>query len=220
MDLWPRGLAADRTISLVACKIDGTVEDMHPLEAAGLGESAATSRRREFAAGRYCARVAMRHLGHAGGPVTVAGDRSPIWPDGAIGSISHSGILAGAAVALDRSGMRSIGLDIEPASPLECDLIAEICVEDEMSWLSSRPAAEQPLLAKAIFCAKEAAYKSQYPLSRQLTGFDTLQIDLDIDAGSFVARCLSDALPFRSGDMLRGSIWLTHGHFISVATVR
>ena len=50
--------------------------------------AAAPKRQREFLAGRHCAAHALRT---AGLPETVGlQDRAPIWPKGAVGSISHS----------------------------------------------------------------------------------------------------------------------------------
>src|ERR1700716_1803425 len=60
---------------------------------------AVPNRQREFLAGRLCAAQALRCLGADSTHVGMAGDRAPVWPDGVVGSITHSGGFAAAAVA-------------------------------------------------------------------------------------------------------------------------
>src|SRR3981081_2261214 len=60
---------------------------------------AVESRQREFLAGRLCAEFALCCLGAASTHVAMGGDRAPVWPDGVVGSITHSGGLAPAAGA-------------------------------------------------------------------------------------------------------------------------
>ena len=76
------------------------------------------------------------------------------------------------------------------------------------------------MLAKAIFCAKEAAYKCQYPLSRTLFGFETFHVDMDLAERRFTARFVGDVPPFAAGDRLAGSIALLNGHFVAVLFLR
>lgn len=162
----------------------------------------------------------MNALGLPPTPVKVADDRCPVWPDGVVGSISHSRLLAGAAVARCTDGVRSVGLDIEEAEPLEGDLIDEICLEPERDWLATQPPEDRGLLAKAIFSAKEAAYKCQYPLTRALFGFDMIEIDVQMPQRRFLARFTSNVGPFDRGDVIPGEIRLGAGHIVSLAVLR
>lgn len=70
-------------------------------------------RQAEFFFGRLAARRALTACGMAPCEVAIGSSREPLWPDGVIGSISHSGRLA-AAVALRRGTQRGIGIDLEP----------------------------------------------------------------------------------------------------------
>ena len=56
-------------------------------------------RQREFLAGRWCAEQALQRLAAGSTHVAMAEDRAPIWPNGVVGSITHSGNFAAAAVA-------------------------------------------------------------------------------------------------------------------------
>ena len=55
-------------------------------------------RRLEFTHGRYCAHQAMQLLGMSVVAIPKGTDRAPVWPDGIIGSISHSGDTAAAVI--------------------------------------------------------------------------------------------------------------------------
>lgn len=197
----------------------GNFDLVHPVEAASLSTEAIALRQREFAAGRACAAQAMCGLGLRPKPVPMGQDRSPVWPDGFVGSISHSRTLAGAALALRSSGIRALGLDLEEAEPLANCLIEEICVESERNWLASQIPARGGLLAKAIFSAKEAVYKCQYPLTHKIFGFEMIEIDLQLDRECFSAWFSDDVSPFRRGDRLDGQVWLSGGHIVSLVTL-
>lgn len=197
----------------------GDPDLLHPVEAGGLSKEAVISRRREFAAGRACAAGLMNNVGLPSAPVAVAKDRSPVWPDGVVGSISHSRTLAGAALALRASGICSIGLDIEELEPLADDLIDEICIDSERRWLASQKA-PHGLLSKAIFSAKEAVYKCQYPITHETFGFEMIEIKLQIPQCRFVARFSGNVGPFGRGDQLSGDIWFSANYIIALASVR
>ena len=79
-------------------------------------ERAVERRRAEFSAGRQAARQAMgRDVA-----IPMAIDRSPVWPEGVTGSISHAGGWAMAAV-----GEGMIGLDLEVDADLPEDIRAQ-----------------------------------------------------------------------------------------------
>jgi 4'-phosphopantetheinyl transferase EntD len=190
---------------------------LHPVEAGALSKEAVISRQREFAAGRACAAQAMQDLGLAPMPIAMASDRSPVWPDGVVGSISHSRTLAGAALALRSSCIVSIGLDIEDLEPLADDLIEEICTPNERRWLASHNNAEHHLLlAKAIFSAKEAVYKCQYPIAHETFGFEMIEIELQIADNRFLGHFCGNAGPLKRGSQLAGEIWLSDNHIVSL----
>lgn len=163
--------------------------------------NAVEKRRCEFSAGRAAARQAMADLSLRPCSIPQGGDRAPIWPAGVTGSISHSARDCLAVIwPVERRG---IGIDLEPATPLEPDLWPIILRPEEREDL--RQADDPALQAKRIFTIKEAVYKAQYPLSRQLFGFDAISVTLMADqAGRFAARFCQQALPFRQGDSLTG----------------
>ncbi len=154
----------------------------------------------EFAAGRSAARAALAGLGIAPMAIPMMNDRSPQWPVGSVGTISHC---EGACLAVAaRTVWAGIGLDLEPDRPLDPALWAEILRPEERDWLDGQPKAAQGALALRVFVAKEAAYKAQFALSRTLFDFQALRVDLRGD--HFVARFAKGIPPFREGFEMTG----------------
>ena len=159
----------------------------------------------EFRAGRAAARAALVELGLPPRAIPAGADRAPIWPLGLQGSITHTESLCLASIG---RGM-GIGLDLEPATPLDDDLRPSILRPEEAQFSA--------IEAKLVFCVKEAAYKAQYARSRQLFDFHTLAVTLD--QGQFVARFIDEVPPFSAGAELHGRWADVDGHFLAVAVL-
>ena len=209
----------DPSVAVSEAALPRSIGRLYPEERAAIA-GAVYRRRLEFSAGRACARQAMDALGLPAAAIPVSTDRTPIWPEGVIGSISHSTKKCAAAVALHSDGITAIGLDIEEASPLEEEFSEEICTTGERDWLASRPVGERGLLLKAIFCAKESAYKCQYTLTRTIFDFDVLRIEMNLPEGQFSAYFEADVLPFKRGDRLNGRIRFFGDHIAAGAMLR
>lgn len=141
-----------------------------PAERRSLGR-AALVRRREFAAGRHCARAALSRLGMAPGAIaiTVGAGRAPAWPGGVVGSISHAGGWAGAVVAR-RQDYGALGFDMERCGAVLPALYGLILTAREASRLAREDE------GTLIFCAKEATYKALHPLVGCPLRFDEVEI--------------------------------------------
>jgi len=161
--LFPLGVAA------AELNEPGDLSSLLPAEALHVGGSA-PARSREFAAGRECARRALTHFGIEGLPVLVAPDRTPVWPAGFVGSITHTRGFA-AAVAGERSRFRGLGIDSEVTGEVGKELWPKICGAQERLWLESLPCAERGAAATLVFSAKEAYYKCCYPITGERPGF-------------------------------------------------
>lgn len=162
----------------------------------------------EFTAGREAARAAMRALGHAAAAVPVGPDRAPVWPIGLTGSITHC---AGACLAVVAETRRwaGLGLDVEPLAPVPADLWPTLLAEGE--------AVADGTAALALFVAKEAAYKAQYALSRQLFDFQTLRLHWQGDG--FSAVFTRPVPPFVAGAALSGQVTRSQGHFAAFVAI-
>ncbi|MDT5164960.1 MAG: hypothetical protein QOC88_1854, partial [Mycobacterium sp.] len=76
-------------------------------------ERSVAKRRNEFITVRYCARIALAELGFPPVPILKGDKGEPCWPDGVVGSITHTAGYRGAVVG--RAGaVRSVGVDAEP----------------------------------------------------------------------------------------------------------
>jgi 4'-phosphopantetheinyl transferase EntD len=157
------------------------VDDLMPEEQAHIAR-AIPKRRFEFAAGRRAARQALAELGQPSTAIPQAPDRSPIWPDGLTGSITHCDTLCIAALA-PQTCHRSLGIDIEPATPLSADLEPVIATPSEQRALAALPPARRLHMAKQIFCAKEALYKAQHPITGLRLEFQDVELDLTTKQG-------------------------------------
>ena len=177
------------------------------------------ARRHAFAAGRAAARLGMAQLGLAPKPIPMSADRAPVWPDGVVGSLSHSRTCCLAAVAHSRD-VRSLGLDVEEDAALPADLLDTVCTPRDLEWIDRQTGIARGRLAKLIFSAKECAYKCQYPLSRTLFGFDALDLAPDLDSGRFRATYTRNVAPFAAGDVLTGSFAIDTGLIVTAMTLR
>jgi 4'-phosphopantetheinyl transferase EntD len=131
-------------------------------------------RRAEFTAGRHCARRALADLGVRPAPILKGPRREPIWPQGAVGSITHCrGYRAAAVARMTRFG--SIGIDAEPNEPLPEGVLDKISLTAERAQLR---ATGGPHLDRLLFSAKEAVYKTWFPLARRWLGFTDARVML------------------------------------------
>lgn len=177
-------------------------------------EQVRPARAREFGAGRAAAREAMGLLGHPPRPVLQGEDRAPVWPKGLTGSITHT-TRDCMAVVSDAPDIRALGLDIEMAAPLESALWPEICTMAEMHWLASLGPSQRGQFAKLIFSAKEAVYKAQYTVSRQMLGFHDLALTVDLSQQRFTAEMTSPVAGFARGAVLQGRFAILGAAFIT-----
>lgn len=166
-------------------------------------DHATTARAREFAAGRAAARMAMELLGHGPRPILQGDDRAPIWPAGLTGSITHTARDA-LAVVTDDPAIRALGLDMEPALPLEPDLWRMICTQEDLLWLASLGPSQRGHFAKLIFSTKEAFYKAQYQISRTLIDFQDVDIRADLGTSRFTAHLRRDVPGLQAGTQVQG----------------
>ncbi len=150
----------------------GDLSLLDPEEAVSVAK-AVPKRVGEFAAGRLCARRALATFGITGFALKMAPDRSPVWPASMVGSITHTRGF-GAAVVGERRLFRSLGLDVEAAGGVKRELWRHICVPAEVAWLESLSDADRDCAATLVFCAKEAFYKCQYPVTGERMGFADL----------------------------------------------
>lgn len=145
-------------------------------------------RQSEFLFGRLAARLALWRAVpfSASDEVLIGSKREPIWPGDAIGSISHCGGVAAAAV--ERRGQRSgIGIDVERiATGDACKaLLATVVNEQETTLLRGLSTDQRSLdmLLTLAFSAKESLFKGAFAVVGKYFDFDAAQL-LSVDLGT------------------------------------
>ena len=171
---------------------------------------AVEKRRREFITARRCAREALATFGHAPTPIRSGSGREPQWPVGVVGSITHTANFRAAAVA-PRSLVESIGIDAEPNEPLPDGVEDEVSIAGEPEMLAKLACAYPAThWGRVLFSAKEAVYKTWYPLTGRWLGFESASPTIDPE-GTFAARLLIDGAA-KDGkpplSQLHGPFWL------------
>jgi 4'-phosphopantetheinyl transferase EntD len=154
------------------------LENLDPVEEPAVAQ-AVEKRRREFRAGRHCARLALRQLCGQSCAIPQQRDRQPLWPAAIAGSISHAGTLEdGCALALVawKRQLSAVGVDIEVRRALGEELWDSVLTPNERRAVAALPTAEQGLDVLLRFSAKEAFYKALYPLHGVRLGFHDVEL--------------------------------------------
>ena len=208
-------------LGVATCETDHEhcVGNLFPEERESIAQ-AVPVRRREFAAGRHCARAAMRKLGVPTLPIPMGADRSPRWPSQVVGSISHCRTRCVAVAALKSQGFLSLGVDIEEAVDLDDDLYETICAPEELAAIRLLPHHRRGLAATSIFSAKECIFKCQYPLTGQMFDFHDMRIDLDLGFRRFHCRFAIDTFAFKAGESVSGQIRQAQGYIVTGVSLK
>jgi 4'-phosphopantetheinyl transferase EntD len=141
-----QGIAAEQILSGLSGPSRSRLKDLvHP------------ARREEFLRARYLVRQALR----SDTDPARDGDDVIIWPAGKRGSVSHTLGHVGIALA-DSTTCASLGFDIEHASRVKPVLREKICTPRELALVDSGK-----IQLVDVFCAKEAIFKSHFPLGRK-----------------------------------------------------
>ncbi len=184
-----------------------------------LVQRAVTKRRREFATGRACAREALATLGLEPCPIPRGERGQPLWPDGVVGSITHCDGYRAAALA-PASAALSLGIDAEPHEPLPDGVLETICAQEERAGIARlQRAAPQVHWDRLLFCAKEAVYKTWFPLTHTWLGFEDASVELNAAAATFRATLLVE--PPAHAQQLRAlhGRWLVRDALVLTAIV-
>jgi 4'-phosphopantetheinyl transferase EntD len=150
-------------------------------------------RRDEFITVRHCARLALGRLNLPPSPILKGEKGEPLWPQGVVGSLTHTRGYRGAVVAR-ASAVRSVGVDAEPHDVLPDKVLEAISLPAERREIAALPGGLH--WDRILFCAKEATYKAWFPLTGRWLGFEDAHISFEADsagqAGRFVSRILID----------------------------
>lgn len=132
-----------------------------------------STREQEHILGRYCAKEALKALNINCNRIESNVHGSPIWPEGSVGSISHSKGLCLSAVGKTED-YQAIGIDVERFNRMKERSIERIVHDKEKAQIGND-------LKKAtlLFSIKEAFYKAQFPLYQCPLNFKDLALKFD-----------------------------------------
>lgn len=181
-----------------------------PDEETAIIRHAGEKRRREFRSGRNLARAVLQAIGQPTRVLPSGPDRSPQWPDGVQGSISHCDDLA---LVVAARGLVGIGVDIEQAIPLPCEMLWLILTGADID-LTPPDITQWP---NRVFCAKEALYKAISQQIRFIPDFDEAAIR-PVGTDGFRVIPLSDRLrATRLAEHVQGWHGLLGRHHLAIA---
>lgn len=162
-------------------------------------------RKTEYIAGRLAAKAALAEAGIADYLVRSHEDRSPIWPVGVQGSITHKKRLALAAVSTSHSSVDKhfLGIDLElPMTEKAANKLARKIIDDTEKQLLRKPGIKFEEAFTRTFSAKEALYKAVYPYVKRYLPFSVCQVtrisqdNLTLQLQPDLAKELQHHIPF------------------------
>lgn len=184
-------------------------------EEEALIERAVEKRRRTFRAGRVLARRALLRLGLPAAPI-LAWDRRPVWPEGVLGTISHTEECC--AVAVTRRGeIVGVGVDVEVDGAATERLFRHIATPEELEWLHGL--AEPSVWGTVLFSAKEAFYKSLATIHPHFVSFHDVRLEIDRVAGTFQVVPLDDAVRSALTGLCVDGAWRCEDGWVFAAVV-
>ncbi len=163
---------------------------------------AVDKRRNEFTTARSLARRALGELGEEPVPILRGEKGQPLWPRGVVGSLTHCDGYRAAVVAY-KLQQRSLGIDAEPHGPLPEGVLDHVSLPAEREVLATRP--DGVHWDRLLFCAKEATYKTWFPLTERWLGFEDAHITFTAtgaDSGTFRSEILVDGSAIDGGPPL------------------
>ncbi len=158
---------------------------LSPEEAELLSPKAVQKRKDEFTLGRAASYYALKKVGFVSPPPVLKGkNREPIWPEGYIGTISHSSGVAISAVCSEAHAA-GIGVDIEKLERNVSPGVFRItCTETELELVNSDHSKNQ-IMFKRIFSAKEAGFKAFYYHAKEYIDYKEATLSWDADKSCF-----------------------------------
>lgn len=183
---------------------------------------AVLKRQVEFLAGRSCARQALAVLtGCTQVLIPQQSDRSPGWPAGVVGAITHT---VGYAAALVAPGTMydGVGIDCERfLSPDQLPLQRHICTPNELDNLYALHQTWSPAdLLTLVFSAKESLYKCLYPQVQTYFGFEAARvIAFDVMQRTFSIRLEHDVHHSLPAHAQWAGVFARHQHLLMTVIV-
>ena len=149
-------------------------------------DNAVSSRRAEFSTGRLLVASQLKEFGIVGVPVRRGIMNEPIWPDGIVGSISHTSEIC--VVVMGRStDISFLGVDVEFGNADVSKIESLVLSERELLDVSSLDAPDRARRVRMAFCTKESVFKAIYPVLHRFIDFPEVTIQCSDHTETFSA---------------------------------
>ena len=197
------GSVLPSAVTVVEGAVSSDADDLRPEEAAHV-LNAVPKRRGEFATGRRFAHRALAMLQAPPGPLLVNDDRSPRWPPGVTGCITHTDRYCAVAVA-PATEVAAIGIDVEDATRFDHAILRQVLSRREIeTHLLDHDPERQRQRGATMFSAKESLYKCLATVASARLTFRDCAVELDRGPGVFRVELLTEAGPFGKGHRFTG----------------
>lgn len=213
----PRGLLPRGAACAELHNEAGDLSQFHALSAEEqeLVCGAVDRRKADFGDSRWCAHQALKNFMDAHPPILRGPRGMPLFPEGVVGSLTHTAGFRAALLAPARR-WASVGIDAEKAIPLPEGVFNTIARSGEQRRIRrTMRANDLQLLDTVLFSAKEATYKAWFPLTHRFLDFDQADIDLRAD-GTFTSYLLARPVPV---PFIQGRWIIRNGLVITAAAV-
>lgn len=161
-------------------------------------ERAVHKRQIEYLLGRLCLKQCFQGFGVEPLIIAMGEDRSPVWPESWVGSISHS---KGQVVAVlsRKARFAGLGIDLEaliehPSSALQTQIC---CDSSELIELQTALQISEQEALTLVFSSKESLYKLIFPRYRRFFGFQAARLRVSPERGleAVLVQHLNDEFP-------------------------
>jgi len=158
----------------------------------------------EYSRGRIAGREALGYAGASVGSAILRGQSGePLFPEGYVGSISHS-LGIGVACASSTSFYKGLGIDIENfKKKRQAGIFKKIATEGEQAWIFEVQD-EQEVLRRGvlIFSIKESIYKAMYQAFKVRLKYMDAEVFPVLDGGEASVSILKEG--FESAKIISG----------------
>jgi len=131
-------------------------------------DSAVDKRQADFLAGRLITTRAFEQLALPAANIPIGPNREPVWPDGVVGSISHTKDMCGCLISTNPSLL--VGIDIEAKMKPQSlrAARAKALNETERDLIDDQDQVELDVLTALLFSGKETLFKALHPIVHSL----------------------------------------------------
>lgn len=171
----------DNSVKILYCHFDKSkyVDEYYPALNVNFPSTlskAVDSRKAEYLIGRYLAKTILKDFGLSFADIGIGRNRSPVWPSGISGSISHTSDMVMCAISNSES-TRYIGIDIElPLCRSTAYSVSQQVLRKDEIPIALNCGLTFEFVVSLAFSAKETLFKAIHKDVGHYFGFEAVRI--------------------------------------------